>query len=352
MKSKQRGSVEVIILVILIVLLLGLGLWWIWNQNRDNGDTAEETAAHFNVGVFAPSFTTLVADEQGYLKDENLTVDYPQVEGSEQQFESLRDGKYDLALTAPDNVLEYRLNASNALGGTFDAQAIAATNRGSNLSLVVRPDIETYEDLRGKTLAVDSPNSGFAYVLYQMMRNNGLERGEDYQIVEAGGALDRVGALVEGQFDGTLLLAGEEFAAQAQGMNILEAAADSIDNYLGGVIAARESWAGENRDAVERLLRAYQRANDWIFNPDNREAMIQLIMEQIEVDREAAERTYGLQIDPNLGLIRDQMVTPANIRTVLDMRQDWGGFSEQQDIDYLASPESGLYDMSYLEASR
>lgn len=346
MKNRQKGSIEVIIMVILIVLVLGIGAWWVWHQNRDSG---EDAAARYDIGLFSPSFTTLVADAQGYLDEENVEVDYHSVDGSEQQFESLREGEYDLIMTAPDNVLEYRLNDDNELGGTFDVQAIAASNRGNNLSLMVQPEIETYEDLRGKTLAVDSPNSGFAYVLYQMMSNNGLELNEDYQIAEAGGSVDRETALINGDFDGTLLLSGQELVAEEQGMRVLDVAAESIPNYLGGVIAARESWLGDNRDGVERLLRAYQKANDWFFDPSNHEAAIQLLIDQTGASREAAEKTYEIQISPETGLVRDQMLTPDNLRVVLNLRQDWGGFDEPQDIDYLASPESGLYDTSYLE---
>jgi ABC-type nitrate/sulfonate/bicarbonate transport system substrate-binding protein len=341
---RQEGSVGIAVLVIILVAALGFTLWWVWDRNR----SSEETA-HLTVGIFSPTLTTMVADAEGYLEEENVTVEYEQVTGSVQQFESLQSGDYDLILTAPDNVAHYRLNESNALGGTFDVQAVAGTNRGQNISLVVQPDIESFEDLRGKTLAVDSPLSGFAFVLYQMMREHGLEHESDYQITEAGGNAGRYEALLDGEFDGTLLLSGFELRAEDEGMAILEEASAVIPEYLGGVVAGRESWVSENGDTVERLLRAYQKANDWVFDEANREAAIGLLSERTNVSMQLAERLYEqVFVSPQVGIIRDQGISQSEMRTVLQLRQDWGGFDEAQDIDYLSTPEGGLYDLSYL----
>lgn len=346
MKNRQSGHAITILLAIIIILALGLAFWWVWYQNK--GKDKNDEAASITIGVFAPSLTTMVADSQRFLEEEDVNVEYAQVTGSEQQFQALLDGEYDLILTSPDNVAHYRLNESNALGGAFDVQAVAGTNKGQGLSLVVQPDIENFEDLMGKTLAVDSPFSGFAYVMYQMLRNHGLEKDEDYQLTEAGGASDRYEALLNNEFAGTLLLSGSELRAEAAGKVILESAAETIPDYLGGVVAGRQSWMGENRDAVERLLSAYQKANDWIFDNANRDAAIALIVQESEVSEELAAQMYEVQTSAESGLIRDQQIGQDEFHTILKLRQDWGGFDDEQDIDTLAKPEGGLYDTTYL----
>ena len=45
-------------------------------------------------------------------------------------------------------------------------------NNGNN-SLFVQPEINSYDDLRGKTLAVDAPNTAFALLVYKMLRRKG-----------------------------------------------------------------------------------------------------------------------------------------------------------------------------------
>lgn len=315
-----------------------------------SADAADATV-HIDIGIFSPSLTTVVADAGGFLEQSGITVTYHQVAGSVQQFGALRDGEYDLIFTSPDNVLHYRLNESNALGGTFDVQAVAGTNRGQNLSLIVQPGIESAQDLHGKTFAVDSPDSGFAYVLYEMLQRHGLERGEDYHIVEAGGSRGRLDALLAGQFDGTLLLSGLELRAEEQGLVIFEGAAEAIPSYLGGVIAGREAWLADNRDDVERLIQAYTQANEWIFDPLNRDAVIEMTMAGQGVSRSFAERVYDAQLSPSVGLILDHRITQDEFRTVLELRQKWGGFDDVHDLDMLQHHESGLYDTSYVRGA-
>ena len=65
------------------------------------------------------------------------------------QFRSLLDGELDVALTSPDNVLAYRFNPGNPLGGLADVRIVAAVDRGMGLGLYGRPGT-TAADLVGR----------------------------------------------------------------------------------------------------------------------------------------------------------------------------------------------------------
>jgi ABC-type nitrate/sulfonate/bicarbonate transport system substrate-binding protein len=121
---------------------------------------------------------------------------------------------------------------------------------GTGLSVVARPGINTVEDLRGKVLSVDAPDSGFAYVLYKILRAHGLERGRDYQIVQTSGVFARFQGLLAGNFDATLLSSGFELRATNAGYKLLESVTAIANPYLSGVSAARQSWMEQNRDVV------------------------------------------------------------------------------------------------------
>src|SRR5260370_28076794 len=73
------------------------------------------------------------------------------------------------------------------------------------LSLAVVPDVKSYPDLKGRTLSVDAMTTGYAFVLFDLLRRNGLEMG-DYKVEKAGGVLARWEALKEKTHDRTLLL--------------------------------------------------------------------------------------------------------------------------------------------------
>ena len=77
-------------------------------------------------------------------------------------------------------------------GGT-DAIIVAGGDNGFN-HLFVQPEIAGIADLRGRTLVADVANTGWSFVLYEILRRHGLQRG-DYSIHEAGAPFRRFEAM-------------------------------------------------------------------------------------------------------------------------------------------------------------
>jgi len=44
--------------------------------------------------------------------------------------------------------------------------------------IFVQPEINAYAELRGKTVVVDAPNTAFALLLYKVLKDNGLNKGD------------------------------------------------------------------------------------------------------------------------------------------------------------------------------
>jgi ABC-type nitrate/sulfonate/bicarbonate transport system substrate-binding protein len=312
---------------------------------------ASHAPATLRVGVFSRSLPMLAAQSKGFFARENLTVSFLQVQSSTQQFTFLRDGQYDIVQTALDNVVNYRLNNSNPLGPRFDAQMFMGMDLGTGLSVVARPGIYTVEDLRGKVLSVDAPDSGFAYVLYKILRAHGLERGRDYQIVQTGGVAARFQGLLAGNFDATLLSSGFEIRATNAGFNLLESVTAVANPYLSSVSAARQSWMERNRDVLVRFIRACYDGTRWSADPANREEAVALLMTQPNTSRALAEQFYEEQLNEETGLITDLSLDRLGMLNVLELREEFGGFDEPQNLRRLTTPASGLYDLSYRRAA-
>jgi len=82
--------------------------------------------------------------------------------------------RHDVVQTSPDNVANYRLNEGNPVGGRIASVGFMGMDYGMNLTLVVRPEIDEPDQLKGSRVSVDAPFSGFAYVLYKILRRAGL----------------------------------------------------------------------------------------------------------------------------------------------------------------------------------
>jgi ABC-type nitrate/sulfonate/bicarbonate transport system substrate-binding protein len=324
------------------------------DEHRRGGPTrVDTTPAEINFGVFFVSLPMLAAQAEGFWERHNLTVNYLGVTGSRQQFDFLRSGQYDIVQTSPDNVMNYRYNSDNALGEQIPAQMFIGFDYGLNLRIVAGPDIAELSDLRGKDVAVDAPDSGFAYVIYEILRGVGLEAGEDYNLVEAGGVGARFRSLLAGEFDATLLCCGLAEPALHAGLSWPEGglAQDTIEPYHGVTGAALESWLQENPDVARRFVQAYYEATQWAFDPANRERAIQLIMGAQGLGEEAAEEIYELSLDPRIGNLPDASIDRKAIYNMLVLREQFDGFEQEMNLRRIASPQSGLYDLSYYRAA-
>lgn len=294
------------------------------------------------VGVFYRSLPMVVADELGLAEERGLSIRYEQVSSSTQQFQALHGGLYDCVQTSPDNVANYRLNRSSALGEAFDVQAFMGLDYGMNLRLMARPGISAVEELRGGVVAVDAAASGFAYVAYEILRRHGLERERDYSVVLAGGNATRYTDLLSGSFDATLLSGGLETRAEAQGFSVLDSALDVADPYLGVVAAASARWLDVNTDVARRLVASWRAGAEWVDDPANESAARELLQRIPDTSEELAARLYEINRRPGVGIIVDGSMDREALRNVLRLRKSYDGFDEEQDLDALIEEPNGL----------
>src|SRR5215831_3684014 len=160
-----------------------------------------------------------VAQEKGYFANGGIEVKLTPTPNSVFQLTSLIEGKFDIGATAIDNVIAYMEGQGEASIPGQPGLFVFMGGDSGLLSLAVLPEIKTYQDLKGKTLSVDAMTTGYAFVLFDLLKRNGLNRG-DYNVVRAGGVLARWEALKESKHDGTMLLSPFDVLAQANGLNI------------------------------------------------------------------------------------------------------------------------------------
>ena len=303
------------------------------------------------VGGFYRSLPMMAAEQRGFYEKHDVEVEFGQVTSSTQQFQYLSDGEYDVVQTSPDNTANYRLNADNPIGAKVDAQGFIGLDYGMKLIVVARPQFATVEDLKGETVSVDAPASGFAYVLYRILAQHGLERDQDYSIVSHGGVYDRYVALVvnDEDFAATLMSGGFETRAANQGFNLLDSVLDIADPYLGVWAAARTDWLKGNHDLVVDFIGAYQAATDWVFDPANKESCLDMLEAIPNTSRDLARQLFEIQVTPGVGNVPDSSIDPEAVRNVLRLREMYNGFEDPQDLDALVGPDTDLFDLSYRE---
>lgn len=314
----------------------------------------EVPAAHatINVGYFTRGPAIQIAQTHGFFGDENLSVNEIKTAGSTLLFKNLRNGVWDIGLNVADNDFQFRLNPSNPLGMTFAPVMFARLDNGTGASLMTRPEIKACADARGKSFAVDAPGSGYAYIGYQILRNKcGFQPNVDYVVVVTGGTDKRYKDLVAGKMDSQMVVihTGLPERAEAKGMTRFGTMfPDAVSAYTGGVATATRSWLDAHRDVAVRFLRAMKRATDYILDPANKAEVLAII--PADDNTATAERIYQMFIsEAGGGLIRDLNFDRKGLLATAQMRQTWGGWDKPLDPHWVASDESGVYDLSFLE---
>ena len=175
------------------------------------------------------------------------------------------------------------------------------------------------------------------------MRRNGLDKDRgDYEIVRAGGMVQRWNALREGQHAATLLSAPYNIIAQNAGFRELVKATDVIGPYQGNVAAVRRPWAQDNRAKVEAYIRAYRRSIAWLYEPENRSEAIAILRHHLpQMPEVIAEASYGELLDSKRGFFRNCEIDRTGLDCVLELRSRYGLPAKQ-----LNEPAK-YYDLSY-----
>jgi len=278
------------------------------------------------VNVFPGGFNwaIYVAQERGLFENNGIRVKVQATPGSVAQMTGLSEGKFDIAMTAVDNIVAYVEGQGEApIGPQSEFFAFMGSDTGF-LSLVTAPDVKAIADLKGRTLSVDALTTGYAFVLLDILLRNGLHDG-DYSVAKVGGMVQRWTALRERKQDGTMLSTPYNILAKAEGFTQLAQATKVIGHYQGNVAAARRSWAAANKDKVIAYIRGYVAAIDWLYDRSNRDEAVRLLRQNLpQMSQDLAERSYDELLDPEDGFFRQGRMDMEGLKTVLDLRSRYG----------------------------
>jgi ABC-type nitrate/sulfonate/bicarbonate transport system substrate-binding protein len=288
------------------------------------------------LGTFTPSVLLDVAREEGLLDAAALDVVEVPVPSSPAQFASLAAGELDAVFTSPDNTIAYRFLPGNPLGRLLDVEIVQAVDRGLGLALALRPGLtELHPGLR---FGVDVPVSGFAFVGYALLERAGLTR-DDYELLTLGSTPRRAAALIAGDCDATVLNAGNEVRADADGATLVGTVTE-LGPYLGTVLARVESAPG--RETVDRFATALREAAAGILSGAYRERAVLAAERVLGLPRDLAERHVDVLTAPATGLIGDGTVDSAALATLVALRRRHLPDDALDDVDPTRLVRAGL----------
>lgn len=273
----------------------------------------------FNTSSNLPLFAAM---ERGYFAKRDLQIEVQNTANSDAQRAGLVAGQLDIAHAAVDNAVA--LAESGA-----DAVIVAGGDAGMN-EFMVRDEIQSMQDLRGKLLAVDAPNTAYALVAKKILKNAGLIENRDYAVKLAGGTGPRASAMVaDAQLAAGMINPPFSFLVRAQGLKSLGSQFDLLGPYQATGVFVMRAWARGNAPTLAAYLAAYIEGQRAVLNPALRDEMVALLMARFKLSEPVAEGTYAALIKPGSGLAPDARFSAEGFRAVLAIRAEleglWGG---------------------------
>jgi ABC-type nitrate/sulfonate/bicarbonate transport system substrate-binding protein len=256
---------------------------------------------------------------QGFYAKRGLAVELVYTPNSAELRDGLAAGRYQIAHAGVDNAVAQVETAK------VDLFIFMGGNNGFN-NLIVQPEIKSYDDFRGKVMAVDAVDTAFAILLYKMLDLKGVKRGS-YDVKPVGGSLLRYQAMTKDKTYAASML-NPPFSLQAMrvGLKDFGSAVSAIGPYQSDGGWVLRSWGQANAEVLTRYIQANIEGIRWALNPANKDAMVAILANRLRLTKELAEESFnfsrsGFAVDGKFDL--DGFKNSLQLRA--DMLGTWGG---------------------------
>jgi ABC-type nitrate/sulfonate/bicarbonate transport system substrate-binding protein len=301
-----------------------------------------------NVNSF-PSASNLplwIGQHEGMFQHQGIDVALSHPAGSVEQLTGLMAGKYQILMTALDNVVAYRDGQGAANVGPVDLVAILGSDSGF-LTLVAAPGVKEIAGLKGQVLAVDALTTGFSFALEEVLARAGVA-ADAVSYVAVGSSGARWKALQDGKAQAALLTLPLDLDAADQGFVKLGSVAGTLGHYQATAAAVRESWAKAHGDTLVAFLRGYRDSVAWLAAPAHQDGATAILHQEMpELDPAKLAPIYRRLLDRKDGIERDLAIDPKGAAMVLRLRARYAAPGAVPAHDW-----QSYADLSYLQRAR
>jgi ABC-type nitrate/sulfonate/bicarbonate transport system substrate-binding protein len=280
-----------------------------------------------------------VAEKQGFFARENVAVDTVQIPGGTGNMVAALDrGEVDVTQTATPYLIQAALNGSPAV-------AIAGTTANPIYSLIAKPQIKDFSDLKGRLIGLSLPVDTISISMRKLLALKGLDPA-DYRVKELVGTPLRAACLKSGECDAVPLGQPEGLVAVKDGYRRLGLSTEAVASFQFEVIAARRDFAETHAPALIGFVSALADAFRFIRDPAHRGDAVSAIVALTGTSDDIARATLALYLDPDRGVLpRQAEIDLGGLAQVIAFMGE-GGILKPP----LPAPEE-FVDLQYLRAA-
>jgi len=279
-----------------------------------------------------------IAEQKGYFAREDLKLERMVIPGgTDKMVAALQAGAVDITQTATPYLIQAGLRGSEAVG-------IASETANPLYSLIAKPEIGSFADLKGRVIGLSLPVDTISISMRRLLALKGL-RADDYRIKTLVGTPVRFDCLRRGECDAVPLGQPDDLIAVAQGYRRLGLSTEAVPAFQFQVLAVKRSWAAAHKDVAVRFVRALAAAFRTVRDPAERDEVVKTMMTVTGSSEEIARQTLALYFEPDRGVVpRQGEINVAGLAQVI-------AFLAEGRVIKSRPPPERFIDLQYLKAA-
>ncbi|HET9882057.1 MAG TPA: ABC transporter substrate-binding protein [Candidatus Binatia bacterium] len=169
-------------------------------------------------------------------------------------------------------------------------KVLAVYNQRPLFWLTTRPELKSFVDLKGKTMAVTTIGGSQQLAGNHMLRKGGIDPAKEITTIVSGDVPAQLQAQISGPVHITVLSPPTVFIARDRyKLNLLASTSEEYINFISGIIVS-EKTLRERAGVIKRTLRAMTKANRFFFANEN--ASAEILAKYLNVSQAVALDTY------------------------------------------------------------
>ena len=312
--------------------------------------SAELPTLRYGGGEGLTHIPFLIAQKKGFFAKEGIRIEVIKnaiagpdsgsqaaMKGYEPSIE--RGGLADMAAANGGFFIDAVLNGS-------DAVAVGVETANPVYSLIVRPEIKTYADLKGKVITLTAPWDGITLTSRALLAKHGIGRN-DFKFEAIKMSVARLECMKAGKCAAIVAVTPTDIEAINLGLGFHSLGttfeAGPVTFYIDVV---RREWAKTHADTIVRFLRAEADALRFINDPKNHDEVAQTITDASKAPPDIAKQLVATYMDPKLRVLPKQgELDMASFNNLLQFAKDSGNW------DKPFPPAEKFVDLSYAKAA-
>jgi ABC-type nitrate/sulfonate/bicarbonate transport system substrate-binding protein len=239
------------------------------------------------ISVSVTIWPAIVADKKGFFKDEGLDFDLINSGASARSLQQVAAGSAPIGSSSMVDTLR-------AIGGGAKVKVFLNSLAVGTHSLIGAKSIRSVPELKGRRVMTGGPGDITNLWWIAMARHYGLDPQKDVELLYSGATSARIGALMSGGVDATMLSTPQSFKAIEDGYTDLGAVAPFLGEFPMMIWHVNETWERSHGKELAGFVRAHNKAVRYLSDPANKVEVSQMLAKASGASLEDALKTWDV----------------------------------------------------------